>query len=119
MKIPEIFASEYKFACIVWEHEPISTRELVALCTEKLGWKRTTTYTQLKRLTERGVMKTENSIVTTLIPKEAVQIQKSREFMERTFDGSVPAFLAAFLNERKLSAEEAAQLRRLIEEAEK
>lgn len=119
MEVPKIFESEYKFACVVWANEPLTTRELVDLCSEKLGWKRTTTYTQLKRLTERGVLKTENSVVTAIIPKEAVQVQESREFMQRTFDGSVPAFLAAFLKDKKLTGEEAAQLHRMIEEAQK
>lgn len=118
MDIPKLFASEYKFACIVWAHEPLTTRALVDLCADSLGWKRTTTYTQLKRLTQRGVLRAEDSVVTSLIPKQAVQQKESADFVERTFDGSVPAFLATFLNGRKLTAQEAEQLRRMIEEAE-
>ena len=78
LDVPKVFESEYKLACIVWEKEPISTHDLVALCAQKLGWKRTTTYTQLKRLTERGILENKNSVVTAIVPKEAVQIPQSK-----------------------------------------
>ncbi len=115
MEVPKIFESEYKFACVVWENEPVSTRELVKLCANKLGWKRTTTYTQLKRLTERGILRAENSTVSSLIPKEAVQIKESREFLNRTFDGSLPGFIAAFANSKTLTDEDITEIRRLID----
>ena len=115
MEIPKIFESEYKLACIVWEKEPLSTRELVLLCAQKLGWKRTTTYTQLKRLSERGVLLVKDSIVTSLIPKKDVQLRESREFLSRTFDNSLPSFIAAFTQNKALSKEEIAEIQRLID----
>lgn len=118
MDIPKIFESEYRFACIVWENEPISMKELIQLCTEKLGWKRTTTYTVLKRLSERGIMKSEESVVTSLISKEAIQRQESKEFIKRTFDGSLPEFIAAFTNSKSLSSDEVTQIKRMIDEYE-
>ena len=111
MEIPKIFESEYKLACIVWENEPLSTRELVFLCAQK----RTTTYTQLKRLSERGVLLVKDSIVTSLIPKKDVQLREGREFLSRTFDNSLPSFIAAFTQNKALSKEEIAQIQRLID----
>jgi len=119
METPKIFESEYRFACIVWEHEPILMRELIKLCTSQLGWKRTTTYTVLKRLSERGILASNDSIVTSLISKEAIQRQESREFINRTFEGSLPGFIAAFTNNKALSAEEAAEIKKMIEDYEK
>ncbi len=118
MDIPKIFESEYLFACIVWENEPIEMKELIRLCSEELGWKRTTTYTVLKRLEERGIMKRDNSVVISLISKEEIQRNESREFIERTFNGSLPQFVAAFANNRALTAEEAAEIKRMIDSYE-
>lgn len=115
MEVPKIFKSEYKFACIVWEREPVRMKELVAVCNEKLGWKRTTTYTVLKRLSERGIFKMEDGVVTSLIPKEAVQREESRSFVEDTFDGSLPAFVAAFVQSKSLSAKEAEEIRNMLD----
>lgn len=115
MNIPKIFESEYRFACIIWEQEPISMRELVKLCSNNLGWKRTTTYTVLKRLAERGIMNSENSVVTSLISKEEIQRNESREFIERTFEGSLPQFVAAFANNKALTLVEVAEIKRLID----
>ena len=112
---PKIFDSEYKFACIVWEHEPVSTRDLVKYCAEQLEWKRTTTYTVLKRLCERGIFQNEDSIVTSLIPKEEIQHGESRQFVKRTFGGSLPGFIAAFLGNDILSDEEAEALKAMID----
>ena len=112
---PKIFDSEYKFACIVWEHEPVSTRDLVKYCAEQLEWKRTTTYTVLKRLCERGIFQNEDSIVTSLIPKEEIQHGESRQFVKRTFGGSLPGFIAAFLGNDTLSDEEAEALKAMID----
>ncbi|MEX1376729.1 MAG: BlaI/MecI/CopY family transcriptional regulator [Eubacteriales bacterium] len=119
MEIPKIFESEYRFACIVWEHEPIAMKELIKLCTAQLGWKRTTTYTVLKRLSERGIMQSVDSIVTSLISKEAIQRQESQEFINRTFEGSLPSFIAAFTSNKALSSDEAAEIKKMIEEYEK
>ena len=113
--IPKIFDSESKFACIVWEHEPVSTRDLVKYCAEQLEWKRTTTYTVLKRLCERGIFQNEDSMVTSLIPKEEIQHGESRQFVKRTFGGSLPGFIAAFLGNDTLSDEEAEALKAMID----
>lgn len=107
--------SEYRFASIVWESEPISSGELVRLCKEQLGWKKSTTYTVLKKLCERDVLKNENATVTALIKQEQVQRFESREFINRTFGGSLPKFITAFMNDKKLSRQEAESLKKLID----
>lgn len=96
MDIPKVFESEYRFCLILWEHEPIKSSELVRLCEEQLGWKPTTTYTVIKRLSGRGVLKNENTIVSSLVTKDDVQAAELDEFVEKTFEGSLPAFVAAF-----------------------
>lgn len=116
METPKLFDSEYKFACIVWAHEPVTTRELVQLCQTQLEWKRTTTYTVLKRLCERGIFQTENSVVTSRIPREAIQQGESRQFVKRTFGGSLPGFIAAFLGNDKLTEKEAEELKAMIDQ---
>ena len=116
MNTPKIFESEYRFACIVWEHEPIAMRELIKLCSENLGWKRTTTYTVLKRLSERGIMTSKDSVVSSLISKEEIQRQESREFIERTFDGSLPQFIAAFADSKSLTSEEVEEIKQMIDD---
>ncbi|MCM1107405.1 MAG: BlaI/MecI/CopY family transcriptional regulator [Blautia sp.] len=115
MNIPKIYESEYRFCLILWEHEPIKSRELVQLCEEKLGWKSTTTYTVIKRLSERGIVKKENTVVTSLVSKDQVQEAELGEMMEKTFEGSLPAFIAAFGRHRKLSEKEIEELRKIIE----
>ena len=115
MNIPKIFESEYRFCCILWDNEPVTSSELVKLCAEKLGWKKSTTYTVIKRLSERGVLKTENAVVTALVTREQVQEQESREFVDRTFHGSLPQFLAAFTRHQNLSREEVVQIQSLID----
>ena len=112
---PKIFDSEYKFACIVWEHEPVRTRDLVRYCADELEWKRTTTYTVLKRLCERGIFQNVDSVVTSKIPKEEIQHGESRQFVKRTFGGSLPGFIAAFLGNDTLSDEEAEALKARID----
>ena len=103
MGTPKIFESEYRFCLILWEHEPIKSSELVALCKERLGWKPTTTYTVIKRLSERGVLKNENTVVTALVTKEQVQTAELDEMVQKTFEGSLPAFIAAFTKRRDLT----------------
>ena len=115
METPKIFESEYRFCCILWENEPVNSRDLVKLCAEKLGWKKSTTYTVIKRLSERGVLKTENAVVTALVTREQVQERESRAFVDRTFHGSLPQFLAAFTRHQNLSREEVAQIQSLID----
>lgn len=106
---------ESKFADIVWAHEPLSTGELVKLCSEELKWKRTTTYTVLKKLSEHGFFRMENKIVTALISKENYYGSQSERFVRETFDGSLPAFIAAFTKRKALSEEEIAEIRRMID----
>lgn len=115
METPKIFESEYRFCCILWEQEPIKSSELVKLCQEKLGWKPTTTYTVIKRLSERGVLKNENTVVTTLVSKDQVQASEIDEMVERTFEGSLPAFVAAFTKHRKLSDKEIDAIQQMID----
>ena len=114
METPKIFESEYRFCLILWEHEPIKSAELAKLCKEKLDWSKTTTYTVIKRLSDRGVLKSENTIVTSLISKEEAQRSELDELMEKKFEGSLPAFIAAFAHRQKLSEKEIEEIRRII-----
>lgn len=114
----KIFESEYQFMRILWEHEPIKSPELVKLCSERLGWKKSTTYTVIRKLSEKGIVKNENTIVESLVSKEEVDRQASDELLARTSNGNVPAFLAAFLKDRKLTKSDVSKIRKLIDEAE-
>lgn len=113
----KIFESEYRFLCVIWEHEPVSSPKLVEHCSLELGWKKSTTYTVLRKLAEKGMVQNENTIVTSLVSKEQVDRQASDELLERTAGGDVPRFLAAFLKDRKLTQKEIQKIRELIEEA--
>ena len=115
MSTPKIFESEYRFCLILWENEPVNSTRLVSLCKEQLGWSKATTYTVLRRLAERGVLKNENAMVTSLVSKEDVQESELDELVEKTFEGSIPAFIAAFSRSKKLSQEEVKQLQELID----
>ncbi len=115
MNTPKVFESEYRFCLILWEHEPIKSSELVALCGEQLGWKPTTTYTVIKRLAERGVLKNEKTVVTSLVSKDQVQAAELNEMVEKTFEGSLPAFVAAFTKHQKISEEEIDAVQRMID----
>ena len=106
---------EARFADIVWTNEPLTTKELVAFCEKELNWKRTTTYTVLKKLCERGIFKTENSIVTSLISKDEFYAIQSENFVDETFAGSLPAFVAAFTSRKKPSEKEIEEIKRMIE----
>jgi predicted transcriptional regulator len=99
----------------LWEHEPIKSSELVNLCRERLGWKPTTTYTVIKRLSERGVLKNENTIVSSLVSKDEVQASEINEMVEKTFEGSLPAFIAAFTRHRKISEKELDEVQAMID----
>ena len=107
---------ESHFADIVWANQPLSTKELVAICERELNWKRTTTYTVLKKLCEKGIAQNTDSTVTALVPREQVQAYASEHFVEQTFAGSLPGFLAAFLGGKTISEGEAAQLKALIDQ---
>lgn len=115
METPKIFESEYRFCLILWENEPVNSTRLVELCKDKLGWSKATTYTVIRRLSERGVVKNENTIVTTLISKEEAQKSRLEEMVEETFEGSMPAFIAAFSRSKKLTKTEVEQLQALID----
>ncbi|MBQ8027019.1 MAG: BlaI/MecI/CopY family transcriptional regulator [Clostridia bacterium] len=116
MPVPKIFESEYRFCLILWENEPISSRKLSELCKEKLGWSKTTTYTVIKRLSDRGVVRNENAIVTSLVSKEEAQASEIDELVEKKFEGSLPAFIAAFARKKNLSDKEIEQIRKIIGE---
>lgn len=116
MDTPKIFESEYRFCLILWENEPIRSSELAKLCNERLGWSKTTTYTVIKRLSDRGLVKNEKMIVTSLISKDEAQASEIDELVEKKFEGSLPAFIAAFGRHKNLSEEEIAEIRRIIEE---
>jgi predicted transcriptional regulator len=113
----KIFDAEYRFMCLVWESGPISSPALVKLCADAFGWKKSTTYTVIKRLSERGVLKNENAVVTALVTRLQVQKFESEQLLEKTFDNSLPTFITAFLQDKKLSQDEAEQIKRMIEEA--
>lgn len=112
---PKVFESEYRFCLILWEHEPVKSSELVNLCKEQLGWKPTTTYTVIKRLSERGVLKNENTVVTSLISKDEVQAAEIQEMVDKTFEGSLPAFIAAFTKHQKISDTEIDKVQQMID----
>lgn len=107
--------SEYRFASIVWENEPLGSGELVTLCNEKLGWKKSTTYTVLKKLCAREILKNENSTVTAIVKQDQVQKFESDQFLSKTFNGSLPQFIASFMSDKKLSKAEADALKKLID----
>ena len=115
MEVPKIFESEYRFCLILWENEPVNSTKLVTLCKEQLGWSKATTYTVIRRLAERGVLKNENAIVTSLVSKERVQEAELEELVDRTFEGSIPSFIAAFSRSKRLTDQEVAQLQALID----
>ncbi len=118
MDTPKIFESEYRFCLILWENEPIGSRQLSELCAEKLGWSKTTTYTVIKRLSDRRVVKNENAVVTSLISKEEAQISELDELMEKKFESSLPAFIAAFAKRQKLSDKDIDEIMRIIDRKE-
>lgn len=107
--------SEYRFMTIVWEYAPVNSGRLVELCSQELGWKKSTTYTVIKKLCERGFIQNEKATVSVLVEKERCQTASADYFMERTFEGSLPQFIAAFLGSRKLTEEEAAQVKQMID----
>ena len=115
MDVPKVYESEYRFCLILWEYEPVNSTKLVALCKDQLGWSKATTYTVIRRLAERGVLKNENTVVTSLVSKEEAQLSELEELMEKKFEGSLPAFIAAFARKQELSEKEIEEIRRIIE----
>ena len=106
---------EARFADIIWENEPLTTRELVALCEKELQWKRTTTYTVLKKLCDRGIFVTADSVITARISKNQFYAIRSEAFVQENFQGSLPAFMAAFTSRKALTPEELAEIRKLMD----
>lgn len=111
---PKIFESEYRFCLILWENEPISCSDIAKICKEKLEWSRTTTYTVIKRLEERGVLARDESKIYSLISKDEAQKSELDEVFEKRFEGSLPAFIAAFAKMQKLSDDEIAEIESII-----
>ena len=116
METPKVFESEYRFCLILWENEPVKSSELVKLCQQQLGWKPTTTYTVIKRLSQRGVLKNENSTVTSLVSQEQIQAAEIDELVEKKFGGSLPAFVPAFARSHRLSCQEIDEVQRMIDQ---
>ncbi len=115
MNIPKIPEGEYRLCRILWDREPIAAVELVRLAQTQLGWKRTTTYTVIKRLTDRGVLKLEDGVVTAQISREAVEASEIGDFVEKKFGGSLPAFVAAFTKHQRVSEKDLDQMQEMID----
>ncbi len=115
MSVPKIHEGEYRFCLIMWEHQPIKAVELAKLCQEKLDWKRTTTYTIIKRLGDRGILKLENGIVTALISQEEAEAAEIDIFVESKFGGSLPAFVAAFTKRKDVTEKDLDEMQRMID----
>ena len=107
--------SDYRFMSVVWDNAPVESGRLVKLCAERLGWKKPTTYTVLRKMCERGLVRNEDSLVTVLVEREQVQRYESRRFIDGTFGGSLPDFIASFLGGRQISDKEAAELKAIID----
>lgn len=110
---------ESRFADIIWSNEPLHSRELVKLCEKELSWNRSTTYTVLRKLCERGIFKNENGMVSSVLSKQEFHAVQSEQFVEDTFDGSLPAFIAAFTRRKPITSEEAAEIQRMLDAAGK
>ena len=115
LEIPKIHEGEYRFCLILWKHEPVTAAQLAKLCLEQLGWTRTTTYTIIKRLGERGILKNENGLVTALVSKDEAQACEIDELVEKKFEGSLPTFIAAFTKRQDLSAHELDEVQQMID----
>ncbi len=113
----KLFDAEYRFMSLVWEREPINSTELVKLCAQAFAWKKSTTYSMIKRLSEREVLKNENAIVVALVKREHVQKYESEQIIEKAFDNSLPSFITAFLAGKTITKEEAERIKKMIEEA--
>ncbi|HCS73526.1 MAG TPA: BlaI/MecI/CopY family transcriptional regulator [Clostridiales bacterium] len=116
MKEHTLAESEEKFAVLIWQHEPIGSGDLVKLCEKEMNWKKSTTYTVLKKLCNKGIFRNESAVVSSLITKDEYYANQSVRFVEDTFGGSLPKFLTAFISGRKLSNRQAEELKRLIDE---
>lgn len=115
----ELGEIQLEFAEIIWKNEPVSSGELVAICEKELNWKKSTTYTVLRKLCEKGLFKNENGTVTSVVSKEQFNASKSEKFVDETFGGSLPAFIAAFTSRKKLTKSELDQIQKMIDENKK
>ena len=115
----ELGEVQARFAELIWKNEPIGSGELVKICQKELNWKKPTTYTVLRKLCEKGIFRNEHSVVTSVMSREEYNAQKSERFVEETFDGSLPAFVAAFTSQKSLTDDEIAEIQRIIEESRK
>lgn len=115
METKRLFEGEFRFMSLIWDHEPVPSGTLVELCRTALGWKKSTTYTTLRRLAEKGFVQNEGSLVTALVPREEVLSAESEAVVEQTFAGSLPGFLVSFLGGKTISDAEAEELKRLID----
>lgn len=113
----KLFDAEYRLLSVIWENEPINSTALTKICEDTLGWKKSTTFNLIRKLSERGFVQNENATVTALVKKEQVAKYESETVIEKNFGGSLPAFIAAFLDGRKITAEEAAEVKRMIDDA--
>ena len=119
MSVPKIHEGEYRFCLIMWAHQPVTGVELVKLCQEQLAWKKSTTYTVIKRLGERGVLKLENGVVTALISKDEAEAAEIETFVESKFGGSLPAFVAAFTKHQDMSEQDLDEVQKMIDRIRK
>ncbi len=115
----ELGEIQAEFAEIIWKNEPVTSRELVAICDKELNWKKSTTYTVLRKLCEKGLFRNENGTVTSVVSKDQFNASKSEKFVEDTFNGSLPAFIAAFTSRKKLTRSELDQIQKMIDEHKK
>ena len=115
MEYQKLCDSDYRFMLVVWEYAPVNSGELVKICQQRLGWKKSTTYTAIKKMSEKGYIKNESAIVSVLIPKEKAQHEETEYFVERTFGGSLPQFLTAFFGDKKISRQEADKIKQMID----
>lgn len=118
-RLPKVFDSEYRFCLLLWEHEPMSAADFARLCKVKLNWSRTTTYTVIKRLGQRGILENKDQQVRSLVSKDQVQLSDMDEFMEKRFEDSIPAFIAAFSKRQNLSEKEIEEITKIIENSGK
>ena len=115
MEHKRLCESDYRFLSVVWDNEPLTSARLVELCAQELGWKKSTTYTMIKKLCEKGLLQSEDAVVTALVSRQTVQAEESRRFLDQTFNGSISAFMAAFSAQEALSADEIDELRRYLD----